>query len=644
MAARDQSLPAKRRNSLLRRGLPPWLPGLLILSAALALWAPNMGGFRAQLRESTLDRLLPLVSPAMPTRKSVTIADIDRAALARFGPWPWSRGLLADIVAAIADGRPAAIGIDILLAGPDRFDPNGDQRLAQAMEPAPVVLGFVLDSAGRGDAVPVTPVLARVQSSLPGIWRAAGVIGPAPVLIDAASGFGALIAASDPDGPIRRVPLLVVAGGAVRASLAVETVLRAHRGSTLLIEPGNLLRVGNSAVPLGSDAQLRLVPPLDPWAARTIPVTDLLDRPERRAALAGQIVLLGSSAPELGGLRATAGAPATPSVRLHAEAVAAILQGAYMVRPAWAGDAELAGAVVLGGIALLVATVLRPTSSALLALLAGGGWVIASAAAARTGGLLLDPAGPPALAAVCFVSTAMLRFARDEWRARLLRARFEQRLAPEVVRRIAADPSALRLQGEIREVTALFTDIEGFTAMTERAEPRDLVALMDAYIESTTGIIIDHGGMIRQLMGDGVHAVYNAPFTLDDHPRRAVDSAVALLRASEELRRTPLGQRLRLGRTRIGIETGPAIVGDVGGGRVLDYAALGNAVNAASRLEAANKLFGSSICIGPGTASRLDPAAVRLLGPMVPRGQSQEIAVYTLADLPAGSPAQAGAA
>ncbi|MFO1025364.1 MAG: adenylate/guanylate cyclase domain-containing protein [Acetobacteraceae bacterium] len=617
--------------------LPPWSVGLLVFAAALAIWAPDIGGIRAQLRESMLDRLLPWASPAEPTRRSVTIVDIDRAALARLGPWPWPRTTLANVVAAIADGRPASIGIDILLTGPDRFSADGDARLAQAMEPSAVVLGFVLDSAGGGDAVPVTPVLARVQSNLPGIWRAASVIGPAAVLSDAAAGFGALVAAADPDGPIRRVPLLVVAGGAVRASLAVETVLRAHRGSTLLIEAGNRLHVGNSAVPLGSDAQLRLIPPLEHWAARTIPVTALLDRAGSRAALAGQIVLLGSSAPELGGLRVTAGAPATPSVRLHAEAAAAILSSGYPVRPFWAGEAELAGALLLGGLVLLLAARLRPTPAAALALLLGGGWVIASAAAARAGALLLDPAGPPALAALCFTVTAMARFARDEWRARLLRARFEQRLAPDVVRRIAADPSALRLQGEMREVTALFTDIEGFTSMTERAAPVDLVALMDAYIDSTTSVITDHGGMIRQIMGDAVHGIYNAPFALADHPQRAIDSAVALLRASEELRRTPLGQRLQLGRTRIGIETGPAIVGDIGGGRVLDYAALGNAVNAAARLEAANKLFGSSICIGPGTAARLDPATIRRLGQLVPRGQSHEITVYTLVDL-AGRP------
>jgi adenylate cyclase len=233
-----------------------------------------------------------------------------------------------------------------------------------------------------------------------------------------------------------------------------------------------------------------------------------------------------------------------------------------------------------------------------------------------------------------FAAATLTRFVRDEWRARLLRLSFEQHLAPEVVRRIAANPQALRLQGEMREITALFTDIEGFTALTERAQPDELIALLDAYFEVTTRIVTDHGGMIDKIVGDAIHAIYNAPFALEDHPARAVDTALALLEASEAVRRSPLGQRLALGRTRIGIETGPAIVGDVGGSRKLDYTAHGNAMNAAARLEAANKDLGSSICVGPGTAARLDPDVLRPIGALTLRGRSQEIIVYTPKALP----------
>ncbi|HEY2619345.1 MAG TPA: adenylate/guanylate cyclase domain-containing protein [Acetobacteraceae bacterium] len=618
----------------LRRGLRPGLVGLGLLAVVLGAWALSAGNARDALRERAFDRLLPLLPRQTAGGPGVVIVDIDRATLARFGPWPWPRSRMAELVAAAAEGRPTALALDILFAGSDRFSPDGDAALAHALSAVPTVLGFVLETANSGQELPTTPVLSRRPVSLPGVWQANGVIGPIPVLANAAQGFGALVAAADPDGPIRRVPLLVMTGNMVRPGLAVETVRLAQEASALLIDPKGELIVGNLALPLGRDATLRLG---GPPAAVTMSATRLIEEPAARAALAGRIVLIGSSAPEAGGLRVTPASPATPSVQIQAEAIAAIVRGEVLDRPVWAKFIELAGAALLGLICLLFAARLRPATAAVLALLVCLAWTAAAAAAVPGLALLLDPAGPPMVAIVTFAMATLARFVRDEWRARLLRLSFEQHLAPEVVRRIAADPAALRLRGEMREITALFTDIENFTSMTERAGPADLVALLDAYFDVATRIITDHGGMIDKIVGDAIHAIFNAPFELEDHPRRAVAAALALLQATEEVRRLPLGQRLALGRTRIGIETGPAIVGDVGGSRKLDYTAHGNAINAAARLEAANKDLGSAICIGPGTAARLDPTTVRQIGTLTVRGQSREISVYTPVSL-AGTP------
>src|SRR5271166_2182093 len=610
----------------LRRHLQPGLAGLVLLAVLLAAWALSPGHGRDALRERALDLLLPLVPWETGGGPGVVIVDIDRAALARFGPWPWPRGRMAELVAAAAAGHPAVLAVDILFAGPDRFAPDGDAALARALSAVPSVLGFVLETANSGQRLPATPILSRAPVSLPSLWRANGIIGPIPVLANAAQGFGALVAAADPDGPIRRVPLLVMAGDVVRPGLAVEAARLGQEASTLLIDPGGTLVIGDLTGPLGSDTMLRL---RGSAAPPTIPAARLIEEPAARAALAGRIVLIGSSAPEVGGLRVTPASPATPSVLIQAEAIEAITSGQVLSRPAWADAVELAGAALLGLLCLLTAARLRPAAAASLAVLACLAWTAAAAAAVPGFSVLLDPAGPPIVAIVTFALATLVRFVRDEWRARLLRLSFEQHLAPEVVRRIAADPAALRLRGEMREITALFTDIEGFTAMTERSKPTDLVALLDAYFDVATRIVTDHGGMIDKIVGDAIHAIFNAPFELADHPQRAVAAALALLKATEDVRRSPLGQRLQLGRTRVGMETGPAIVGDVGGSRKLDYTAHGNAINAAARLEAANKDLGSAVCIGPGTAARLDPATLRRIGTLTLRGQSGEISVYT---------------
>jgi len=611
---------------VLRRGISPGLAGFAVLLALLAVWSLSQDVVRGTLRERTFDLVLPLLPHPARGGPSVVIVDIDRDALARFGAWPWSRRRLAEVVSAAAAGKPAALGIDILLAGTDRFSEDGDAMMAQAVSGAPSVLGFVLETANTGQDLPATPILSSAPVSLPGVWRADGIIGPVALIADAAQGFGALVTAADADGPIRRVPLLVIAGGVVRPGLAVEVIRLAQGAGALLIDPGGILHIGDVGLPLGHDATLRLEASS---AVRVIPALNLIDDKAARDALAGRIVLIGSSAPELGGLRVTPASPATPSVLIQAEAVEAMLRGNVPVRPSSAWFAEPAGAFALGLLCLLLAVRLRPALAVSLAVFACLAWAIAAVAAVPGLLLLVDPTGAPVVAIAAFASALLVRFVRDEWRARLLRLSFEQHLAPEVVRRIAADPTALRLRGEMREITALFTDIEGFTSLTERADPTDLVALLDAYFDVATRIVTDHGGMIDKIVGDAIHAIYNAPFELEDHASRAVASALALLKASEEVRKSPLGQRLQLGRTRVGIETGPAIVGDVGGGRKLDYTAHGNAMNAAARLEAANKDLGSSICIGPGTAAQLEASTLRQIGTLTLRGQSGEIKVYT---------------
>ena len=538
----------------------------------------------------------------------------------------------------------------MLLSGADRFSaqallerpsaallsalPDGDALLAGELAAAPSVLGFALDTGAAGQDLPATPVLVRAPISVPGIWQASGLAAPPADLVTAAQGFGALAAEPDRDGPIRRVPLLVLVAGTPRPGLAVEAIRVAGKAGSLLIGQDGRLQSATASAPLGPEASLRLVQrPPSAWADATLSARRLLDDPSAAKTLAGRIVLIGSSAPELGGLRLTPASPATPSVQIQAEAVAALLGGGIPYRPAWLEATETACAILLGGIGLVLASRLRPVPAAASLLAVCLGWSGGAMAAVPALSLLVDPAGPPLIALLAFAAAALARFARDELHARLLRASFEQHVAPAVVRRIAADPGAVRLRGELREITAVFTDIEGFTAMTERADPSDLVAALDAYFDAAARVVTEHGGMVGKFVGDAVQAIFNAPLALEDHPQRAVACALALLAASEDVRASPIGQRLGLGRTRIGIETGPAIVGDVGGSRKLDYTAYGNAMNTAARLEAANKELDTSICIGPGAAARLEPASLREVGTMTLRGQSRAIRVFTPAVL-----------
>ena len=411
--------------------------------------------------------------------------------------------------------------------------------------------------------------------------------------------------------------------------LAAEALRLASGASSYLVEgePPTLV-VGSRRVALSRDALLRLVP-VAAWrrVARTLSAVDVLEGRADGGRLAGALVLLGGSAPELGGLRKTPADPLTPSVQIQADAVEQLLAGRVPRTLAAAPIVQPLTVLVIGVLAVVLGAALSPASGTAILTAAVALLWIAAIAVSGLADRLVDPLTPSIAAVLVFTVTAGTAYSLTRRREAFVRRRLEQHLAPAVVRRIVEQPDLVKLNGERREVTALFTDIEGFTATTHRAGPEDLVATLDQYFEGVAGIVINHGGMIDKIVGDAVHALFNAPLDLKDHPQRAIECAIAIQAWTESFRRR-VPAAVELGRTRIGIETGPAIVGDVGIRSKLDYTAHGDAVNMAARLEACNKELGSAICVGPAAAARCDAALLRPLGQLAVRGRTEPIAVF----------------
>ena len=456
---------------------------------------------------------------------------------------------------------------------------------------------------------------------------------PLPTIAAAARGFGAIVLAGDANGEIRRVPVLVMVGGYLRPGFAVEMLRVNYEAASFILDSAQQrLRIGPLSVPIDADAALRILPePEASWTTRTIPAWRILSDEGSRAQLTGRIVLVGSGAPEVGDLRETPVSATTPSVQIQADAVTTLLRNVLPRRPSWVPNAELFGAAALGLVAIAIAIFRRPVAAAALVGLLCLSWLLGAVSAFVWKETLIDMAGPPLVAVMVFAATTLGGYAQNERLVRALRRRFEQHLAPDVVERLVNAPNMLRLNGESREVTALFTDIEGFTSLTDRSDAAEVLQLLDEYLTIITDIVVAHGGMVDKLIGDGVFALFNAPLDLPDHTHHAVAAAKDIIAATEEYRTKPLAVRLGLGRTRIGIESGTAIVGDVGGGTKLDYTAFGSVVNTASRLEGVNKEFGTSICIGPTAASMMALNEIERLGTIQVRGRSATLEVFTLA-------------
>jgi adenylate cyclase len=640
------------RRALLRR--LPLAAGLVALTVFLA--ATLLLPTSEVLRDSAFDIELAsdqwLRGPA-PSDLKVIVVDIDRPSIDALGEWPWPRETLARLVEAVASERPAAIAIDMLLAEPDDRSPaalarrlgsvtgraeisqladglpDGDKRLVRAISDVPVALGFVLDP-DRNGTLPGPAIVSRGPLPFDDLWQATGAIGPTEQLASAASGLGALSLPGSADGAIRQVPVFVAAGGVVMPGLAAEALRLAEGASSYLIEGKSpMLVVGSRRIVLSRDGMLRLVPEApERRAARTLSAVDVLEGRAGDSRLAGALVLLGGSAPELGGLRKTPADPLTPSVQIQADAVEQMASGRVPRTLAAGPIVQPLAVLVIGVLAIVLGAALSPvTGSAILTGAIALLWIAAIAASALAD-RLVDPLTPSFAAVLVFIMTAGTAYSLTRRREAFVRRRLEQHLAPAVVRRIVEQPDLVKLDGERREVTSLFTDIEGFTATMHRAGPEELVATLDQYFEGVAGIVIRHGGMVDKIVGDGLHAAFNAPLDLENHPQRAVECAIAIREWSEGFRRSAPAAAIELGRTRIGIETGPAIVGDVGIQSKLDYTAHGDAVNMAARLEACNKELGSAICVGPGAAAQCDPALLRPLGRLVVRGREEPIEVF----------------
>ncbi|UJW87199.1 CHASE2 domain-containing protein [Devosia sp. SL43] len=589
------------------------------LGAALVLTLPAS---LAEWRETGLDRLVSL----MPVPGSEDIFVVDIGTISDSGE-AWSRVDTARLLTAIADAAPKAVALDIVLSANCAANP-ANEALAAAIAKVPTTLGFLLGPSG-GQPRPAPNIAASEGLALPSIWQSSGAERACPAFEAAATGAGAASLAGGMDAMIREAPALAVVGGTAYLGLAPDAIrLAKGSASTLIGGDPAWLRIFGAPVEIGPSATLRFHPGLPAqWHSRTIDAAALLADNAVAQRLTDKIVFVGSSVPGAGALRATSSSPVHPSVQIHADLAAGLLSGRLPHRPVTANATE-ASASLIGGIAAgWLGVALAPLFAGLLIVGLAIIWISGTVVLALQGGSLLDPIAPPIIIALAGLAAVLTQAARTRRAETALRRRIGQLLPPGVVARFVREPNLLRLEGEERQVTALFTDIEGFTQSLQGVEPRRFVGILDAYFTGMTRIVLAHGGMIDKLVGDAVHALFNAPADLEGHVDKAIACAVEMQAFGESFRLQPEMQALGFGRTRIGVETGMVILGDVGPADKIDYTAHGVAINMAARLEQANKALGTSICVGPSAAA-LATTSLSPLGMIEVRGFGQ-VAVYS---------------
>ncbi|MET3613448.1 adenylate cyclase [Rhizobium aquaticum] len=561
----------------------------------------------------------------------IVVVDIDRAALAALNGRPWSRAETARLTSAIAAAAPAALAFDLVFSADCDTANSVNEELGLALAAVPTALGFLVSDRPGIGAGPSLPLVAARKASLPSGWFIDGVEAACPSFLAAAKVSAGTFLIGDGDARVRRVqPYSIIAGGAYPALSLAAVQLGVLKAAPPVLEgtsPG--LRVGTGRFDLSDGGNLRFVASgAQAQASRTISAADVLSGKVAGERLAGRIVFVGSSLPSFGGLRATASMPLEPSVQIHADLANGLLAGSLPQRVSSAVRYEALYVLFCGLLLSLAAARLRPSGLAASGLAMTGLTFALTLAVYAASGLLLDGMTASLATAAILTVVTSSQYSRVRQAERRARARFGQYLPKSVVDRYLDAPETARMAGEAREVTALFTDIEGFSSLARRIDPKMLVGLLDTYFSEVNALIEKRGGMIDKVVGDAVHALFNAPEDLEGHVDIAISCAGEIRLLTEEMRQRPAFAAVSFGRTRIGIETGPAILGEIGLGGKLDYTAHGEAVNLAARLQEANKRHQTSILIGPAAGKR-SSLTLRGIGEHEIRDYG-ELALYTL--------------
>ncbi|MDA0218322.1 MAG: adenylate/guanylate cyclase domain-containing protein [Proteobacteria bacterium] len=637
------------------------------------------------LRNKTFDvmqRVWPREPPPEGYPINVRIIDLDDESLEAIGQWPWPRTRVAELVRILVDDyHVAAVAFDIVFAEPDRTAPaqlvesleditpeiraallrlpDNDQVLAETIAGRPVILGQATiprgDPPAEGDIPRV--VGFGIKNNTPGdegqprnhLLNFRNIERNLPELEANAPGIGMFSFSPDEDNIVRRVPLVVAVNGELYPALSVESlrvVLERLQGTRLSLffqygsEGARSVAFQGSQFSLPTDASGHAWVYYAPYTRdRYVSAKDVMDHSADPALLVNTIVILGTSAAGLQDIRATPLSEGLPGVEVHAQILENILSNVFLTRDQYAPMIELA-AIIVAGLAIMVVLPLGGALWSLFAvILVNAGLMGFSYYQFREEYRLVGFVYPLLCSVLLYTFLTMMNYMREEQAKKQVRGAFAQYLSPAMVEELASNPERLKLGGEMRNMTLLFSDIRGFTAISEqfRGNAVGLVSLINRFLTPMTGIILDRKGTIDKYMGDCIMAFWNAPLLDDEQVDHSIDAALAM---TEEVERINViieaeakaeGRRFFPIKVGVGINTGEVFVGNMGSDQRFDYSVIGDDVNLASRLEGQSKTYGVIIVIGPNThAVAADLYATLELDKIQVKGRQEAVTIYTV--------------
>lgn len=606
----------------------PWSVVWVVVTAALlVLLKINNPAPVESIQLKGFDTLL--ASDAVEPSEEVVIVDIGEASMARLGQWPWDRREIAQAVNRMRELGAATVVIPILMTEKDRL--NGDKDLAEALAKSPSVIAQTPttqnkkpDAVRRGVAV---------IGGDPYIWlfNWPGALSPRPELAQSARGVGTTVTAPEVDGVVRRMPLVVTVNKEYYPSLPIESlrVFTGEKSYQMKMTDAGVEKVRIAGQPVVStDAQGRV------WLRwnREFKHYELGDLSRKDVDLKGKIVVLGLTVEGLGGIVATPRGEAWAH-NLQATAIQTLIDGNSPVRPAWATMVELL--TIIGIAAIVIFAMPRvPIWSALLVL---GGIVYT----VIKGGLILWAEYSQlwdiyylVFASVMLYGHALFaRFVQEFKQKQQIKKQFGTYLSPALVAKLQKNPELLQLGGDERELSIMFTDVRGFTTISEHygKDVQGLTRIMNRYMTAMTAKIIENNGTLDKYIGDAQMAFWNAPLDEPRHAHLAVQTALQMMESLDAFNAEVTAEGIPAFGMGLGINSASVVVGNMGSDQRFDYTCLGDGVNLASRLEGQSKNYGVRIVLGQRTAELVkDSYPVIQLDCIAVKGKTEGVYIYTL--------------
>jgi len=639
--------------------------GLLIF-AILVSFLPILNPFQifSSLQNYSFDTFQRILPREIYTEDPVIIIDIDDRSLTEIGQWPWPRNQLAKLTDQAY--AAAALGFDIVFAEADRTNPqnfissyplteaskkelsklpSNDELFAQAIvNHGTVVLGQALNNKNN-----IKPYQAKYGLVTQGdnpkqfIRNYLGAQNNIKLLDDSASGIGSMSIGNN-DAIVRQLPTFERIDDQLVPSLALEMTRVAVGASTFQIKSSNAsseeaygAQTGINNIKLGP-LTIPTTPEGNAWVyfapTKNIPTVsagDVISGAIPPEFFEGKVVLVGTSASGLLDLRSTPTEKNIPGVTIIAQFIQQIFSNEFLQRPDWLFGAEFLAGLILAILITLSIQALGPIGG-LSVLIAGSGGIIGTSYYFFKSKLfLVDPISPLIISLSVYVAVTFFNFLFTELERSRVRGAFAQYLSPEMVNRLAESSESLVLGGERKEMTFLFSDIRGFTKISEqyKDDPEALTQLINQLLTVLSNSILEHGGTIDKYMGDCIMAFWNAPTDQADHRQLAIKAAHSMNEALDEFNAQTEGNldfKLEIG---IGINSGNCIVGNMGSDKRFDYTVLGDAVNLASRLESQSSNYGLHMIVGENTHMDDSEFTIIEIDKIAVKGKSSAETIYT---------------